>query len=75
MKPTPQQQAAFLSGQALPGVAYELNAAVIVTDGEQSGSAGSIISIEELGLDPLYLVELSSGQDALVRQSLLRATE
>lgn len=75
MKPTLQQQEAFLSGGALPGVAFGLNAPVMVTRGEQSGSVGSIVSIEELGRDPLYLVELSSGQEALVCQSLLRPLE
>jgi hypothetical protein len=45
---------------------------VDIIGGEHAGGSGAVISIEELGDDPLYLIELGSGKDALVHQSLLR---
>jgi hypothetical protein len=72
MKPTHQQHTDFLAHRSLPGVMFEHNAFVNVVGGEHSGAAGSIISVEELGDDPLYLVELASGQDTLISQSQLR---
>lgn len=75
MKPTHDQQNEFLDHRPLPGVSFEHNDAVVVVAGEHSGDSGAIISVEELGDDPVYLVELGSGQDAIVSQSLLRAVE
>lgn len=75
MKPTHDQQNDFIDYRPLPGVSFELNDAVVVVAGEHSGDSGVIISVEELGDDPVYLVELGSGQDAIVSQSLLRAVE
>lgn len=72
MKLTHQQQNDFLSHKPLPGVRFEHDAYVNVTSGPNSGDSGSIISVEELGADPLYLVELESGKDALISQSSLQ---
>lgn len=72
MSPSHDQQNDFFGHRPIPGVAFEHDDAVEVTGGEHAGDSGAIISVEELGDDPAYLVELSSGQDAIIRQSLLR---
>jgi ribosomal protein S4E len=72
MKPTHQQHTDFLAHRSLPGVLFEHNVLVNVVGGTHLGAAGSILSVEELGADPLYLVELTSGQDAHISQSQLR---
>lgn len=75
MRPTLDQSNAFLSHEPVPGVAFEHNAYVRVVGGEHLGDSGSLVSIEELGDDPVYLVELESNKDALVPQSCLRVLE
>jgi hypothetical protein len=65
----------FVAHRPLPGLAFEHNASVAAIDGEYIGRSGSIISIEEFGDDPVYLVELESGVDVLIRQTQLRAGE
>jgi hypothetical protein len=72
MKTTLQQHNQFLARQPLPGVLFAHNALVEVVSGEYVGDTGSVISVEELGNDPLLLVELERG-DAHIRQSNLRA--
>lgn len=73
MKPTSDQCNDFLAHRPVPGVAFEHNDSVLVISGVHAGSGGAIISIEELGDDPAFRVELGSGQDVVIRQSLLRA--
>lgn len=46
---------------------------VSVVGGEHAGDAGSLISIETLEHDPVYLVELESNIEALIPQSFLQA--
>lgn len=75
MRPTSQQQNAFLSGDELPGVSLRLNDAVRVVGGKYSGKEGAVVSLEGLGADPTYLVELDSGEDALIPQSFLKVVE
>jgi ribosomal protein S4E len=75
MKPSHDQHNDFLAHRPLPGVAFEHNDTVAVMGGAHAGDSGSIVSVEELGQDPIYLVELSSGQDAVISQSLLRLVE
>jgi hypothetical protein len=72
MKPTAKHHEDFLSHRSIPGVAMQHNSPVNVIAGSHSGASGSIVGIEELGTDPLYLVELSTGKDLIVRQSSLR---
>jgi hypothetical protein len=72
MRPTHSQHEDYLAHRPLPGVSYEHNAYVEVVAGDHAGDRGSLISVEELGSDPLYLVELESGRDAEIRQSWLR---
>ena len=75
MKPSHDQHNDFLAHRPLPGVAFEHNDAVEIIDGEHIGGSGSIVSVDELGENPVYLVELGSGQDAVINQSFLRLIE
>jgi hypothetical protein len=72
MKATPDQQSKFLARRPLPGVRFGHDDVVRISKGEQSGQTGNLISIEEIGDDPLFLVELTSGDDILVHQSQLQ---
>jgi hypothetical protein len=69
MKPTAAQHNAFLAQELLPGVVFRHGEFVRVVSGRSVGSAGSLVSVEELGDDPVFLLELESGFDARVRQS------
>ena len=75
MRATSRQSNAFLAHEPVPGVVFEHNDFVRVIAGAHTGDSGSLISIEELGDDPIYLVELESNQDALVAQSCLQLAE
>ena len=75
MRPTHAQSVAFLSHEPLSGINFQHNAFVRVVGGEHVGDSGSLVSVEELGDDPVYLVELESNKDALIRQSCLRLAE
>ena len=72
MKPSHAQHNDFLSHKPVPGVVLGHNDSVDIIGGEHAGDSGAVISVEEIGDDPLYLIELGSGKDAIVRQSLLR---
>lgn len=71
MKPTLAQHNDFLARRALPGVRLQHNDYVKVISGAYVGDAGSIVSVEELGSDPEFVVELESGKDVRIRQSNL----
>jgi ribosomal protein S4E len=71
MKPTVAQHNDFLARRALPGVTLQHNDYVKVVSGAHAGNVGSIVSVEELGIDPEFVVELESGKDARIRQSNL----
>ena len=75
MRPTHEQSNALLAHEPLPGVAFEHNAYVRVVSGEHAGDSGSVINVEQLGQDPVYLVELESNSDAPIPQSCLRLVE
>ena len=72
MKPTVAQHNAFLAQELLPGVAFRHNEFVKVISGKNIGSAGSLVSVEALGDDPIFLLELESGSDVRVRQSEIK---
>ena len=59
----------FLAHRPVPGVTFEHDDYVRVVAGEHQGKSGNVISVEELGADPLYLLELEGGSDVQVRQS------
>ena len=69
MKPTAAQHNAFLAQEPLPGVDFRHNEFVKVVSGDHAGSVGSLVSVEELGGDPVYVLELESGFDVRVLQS------
>ena len=71
MKLSRDQHNEFLAHKPFRGVSFEHNDAVEIIGGEHAGDSGFVVSLEELGEDPLYLVELGSGQDAFIRQSFL----
>jgi ribosomal protein S4E len=75
MKPSHDQHNDFFAHRPIAGVAFEHNDAVMVVGGDHAGDSGSIVSIEELGEDPIYLIELGSGDDVFIKQSLLRLVE
>jgi|RhisoiCoNPM_1038542.scaffolds.fasta_scaffold07131_2 hypothetical protein len=75
MKPSQDQHNDFFAHRPLPGVALEHNDSVEVIAGEHAGEGGSIVSVEQLGTDPAYLIELGSGKDAVIFQSQLRLVE
>jgi hypothetical protein len=67
-----QAREQWYMGRRVEGVHFALKDSVDVCGGASSGSGGAIISLEALPPDPVYLVELGSGKDVLVPQSLLR---
>ena len=69
MRPTLVQHNDFLAHRPVEGVTFEHNDFVRICCGEHSGAKGSLVSVEELGNDPLYTLELESGFDIHVRQS------
>jgi transcription elongation factor len=74
MKPSFSDHNDFLAGKLLPGVRFHHNDYVRVVAGEHSVDSGSVVSVEELGADPLLLIELESNKDALIRQSALEVS-
>jgi hypothetical protein len=70
-----QQHNDFLAGEILPGVSFSHNDSVEVVPGPHAGPRGSVISVEELGADPLLLIELDPGGDITFRQSIIRLSK
>ena len=75
MKLNHSQHNDFLAHRPLAGVRFEHNTYVQVVGGDHLGDAGSVVSVEQLGDDPVYLVELESNQESLIPQSHLLAAE
>jgi hypothetical protein len=73
--PTPEQQADFRAHRPLPGVNFAYDELVTITEGEHTGNVGSVIAVESLGDDPVYLVEIDSGFEVPVAQSCLQGEE
>ena len=71
MQLTLEQADAFLAGEAIEGVRFQLNEEVEIVEGAHRGTFGSVIAIESLGADPILVVELSTGLDLKVAQSCL----
>ncbi len=62
----------WYDGLGVDGVEHALNAPVAIMDGEHVGGTGSVITILAFEPEPLYLVELATGEDVHVPQSALR---
>lgn len=75
MKPTMNHHNDFLAHRAIEGVHFEHNDCVKIVAGEYKGKNGSLISVEELGEDPLFVLELESGFDVRVRQSQIERAD
>ncbi len=73
MKPTHIQRNDFFALRPVFGLTFALKDYVNVISGEFSGTSGTLVSIEEMGTDPVYLVQLDSGIQASLPASLLQA--
>ena len=64
----------WFAGEAVPGAAFRLNDSVEILAGEHTGNGGTVISIERLTPEPIYLVELGdTGEDVRLSESNLSA--
>ena len=64
---------AFYAGARSSTLPFCVNDPVQVVGGEHSGRKGSVISVESIGSDPQFLVELRDvGQDVVLPSSVLR---
>lgn len=72
MKPDTAQRQDFLANRPVSGVPLALHDYVNVIEGEHAGDSGSVVNLEEIGADPIYLVELESGEHVLVTGSHLQ---
>ena len=65
----------WVNGEPLDGVNLPYNCRVEIISGPHVGHTGWLVGVEDIGVDPLYTVELEvRGPDAMVRQSMLRRT-
>ena len=63
----------WLTGEAVPGVAFALHARVQITEGRHAGAIGGVVLLTAVHPEPAYLVSLgSNGAPLQVRQSVLR---
>lgn len=61
----------FLAHRPIPGVRFEHNDYVRVVTGPHAGETGSLVSINSVGDDPVFVLEAESNRDLVVRQSQL----
>ena len=62
----------WILGEEVPGVAFRMNQNIMVVAGVHKGTRGTLISLYELGSDPLFALESKTG-DYQVRQSEIQA--
>jgi hypothetical protein len=62
----------WMRGGSLEGVAFAPRDPVVVLEGEAAGALGVVISLQSLAPEPLYAVELASGETVGALQSSLR---
>ena len=66
----------WYAGQTVRGGRFRHNESVRVIAGEHAGKFGALISVESLKPEPVYLVELASGEgDVLLPDSDLEAVK
>jgi len=63
----------WMAGETLHGVEYGLNELVEVLAGTHAGERGCVVAPVEFEPEPVFVVELTTGTDVEVVQSLLRA--
>lgn len=61
----------FLAHRPIPGVRFEHNDFVRIISGEHKGKTGSLVSLNSLGKDPIFTLELESGFDIEIPQSAI----
>jgi hypothetical protein len=59
----------FLAHRPILGVRFEHDDFVLVISGEHKGKTGSLVSLNSLGEDPTFTLELESGFDIEIPQS------
>ncbi len=62
----------FLERRPIPNVAFEHNDYVAIVGGENVGKFGSLVTVAALEPETIFVVELESGHDVQVPQSLLK---
>jgi len=75
MKPTMDHHNGVLAHKPIEGLRFEHNDYVQIVAGEHNGKNGSLVSVEELGEDPLFVLEMESDFDIRVRQSQLERAD
>ena len=61
----------WYKGHKVAGAKYVLDMAVLIQEGEFSGSKGSVISLESLEPKVTYLVETSEGRARVIEEEYL----
>lgn len=64
----------WVDGKPIPGIIFAYNSMVQIVGGEHAGETGWLVGVDPRPSDPIYTVELTSGEgDTDVPQSQLRA--
>jgi ribosomal protein S4E len=66
---SPEVQAAWRAGNPVAGVNFAHDDLVTILAGEHTGNVGSLVSIEQLEPEVVYLVEIDSGFNVPAKQS------
>jgi hypothetical protein len=66
-----EQDKMWFDLELIPGTKFRLNDPVVIMQGSHQGQEGCVISLESLVDDPVYLVELESGEDIKIQESFL----
>lgn len=70
---TSEMDKLWYSFKLIPGIKFMLNDSVEITKGNYSGQRGAVISLESIYPEPMYLVELSSGEQVNLMESFLQS--
>ena len=67
--PSAELQAAWRAGNPVDGVSFAHDELVTILAGEHMGNVGSLVSIEQVDPEVVYLVEIDSGFNVAAKQS------
>jgi len=67
-----KNQKRWFAGEKIEGVDFYLNDPIDIVGDENKGSKGSIISLEAMEPEPMYLVESSGGDNVFIKQSSIK---
>jgi hypothetical protein len=59
----------WLAGQSISEAEYNLNAAVLIIHGPNTGKTGTVCALERLQPEPGYVIETANGERVPVMQS------